>query len=135
MNPAAYGSTRLTNEQGIWVLLLEGEHDLATLPQLHQQMQQVCREGGIVVIDLTRTTFIDCRIVGWLLRWSERARRSDDLRLAVAIGHDGSFVRRVIDVLRATETIPCHETKAEALASLRAAMTFAVGAAPDFVCV
>jgi anti-anti-sigma factor len=134
MNPAAYGSTRLTNKQGTWVLLLEGEHDLATLPQLHQKMQQVCSEGTSVVIDLTRTTFIDCRVVGWLLRWSERARRSDDLQLAVAIGHDGSFVRRVIDVLRATETIPCHETTAEAFTSLRAAMTSA-GAAPDFVCV
>jgi anti-anti-sigma factor len=135
MNPAACGSTRLTNEQGFWVLLLEGEHDLATLPQLERQMEQVCREGTSVVIDLTRTTFIDCRVVGWLLRWSERARRTDDLQLAVAIGYTGSFVRRVIDVLRATETIPCHETRAEALTSLRAAMASAGGAAPDFVCV
>jgi anti-anti-sigma factor len=142
MNPTEYGATTLTNQDGTWVLTLEGEHDLTTVPRLEHQMEQVCSSGTSVVVDLTRATFIDCRVVGWLLRWSERARRIEHLHLAVAIGQDGSFAKRVIDLLNATEAIPCRATKAQALVSLRhsdvqlerASMTSAAGAASDLAC-
>ena len=118
MKPAAYGSARLTSQQGTWLLTLEGEHDLATLPGLEQQMQRLGSPGTRVVVDLTRATFIDCQVVGWLLRWSERARHIDDMHLAVAIGQDGSCAKRIIDLLNAAETIPCYATLIEALVSL-----------------
>lgn len=107
MNREEYGTTKLASQDGTWVLTLEGEHDLTTVPLLERQMEQVCASGTSVMIDLTRATFIDCQVVGWLLRWSERARRIDHLHLAVAIGADGSCAKRLIDLLNATGPIPC----------------------------
>ena len=143
MNREQYGTSGLTNQDGTLVLTLEGEHDLTTVPRLEHQMEQVCASGTNVVIDLTRATFIDCQVIRWLLRWSERARRIDHLHLAVAIGADGSCAKRLIDLLNATETIPCQTTMTEALVSLRhsdaqperASMYSAAGAASDPVCV
>ncbi len=143
MNRVEYGTTTLTNQDGTWVLTLEGEHDLTTVPRLEHQMEQVCASGTNVVIDLTRATFIDCQVVGWLLRWSERARRIDHLHLAVAIGADGSCAKRLIDLLNATGPIPCQTTTTEALVSLRhsdaqperESMSSAAGAVSDPVCV
>jgi hypothetical protein len=45
MNPEEHGATTLTNEDGTWVLTLEGEHDLTTVPRLEHQMKQVCSSG------------------------------------------------------------------------------------------
>ena len=143
MNREEHGTTKLASQDGTWVLTLEGEHDLTTVPRLEHQMEQVCASGTSVVIDLTRVTFIDCQVVRWLLRWSERARRIGHLDLAVAIGADGSCAKRLIDLLNATETIPCQTTMTEALVSLRhsdarparASMSSAAGAPSDPVCV
>jgi anti-anti-sigma factor len=143
MNREEYGTSELTNQDGALVLTLEGEHDLTTVPRLEHQIEQACASGTSVVIDLTRATFIDCQVVGWLLRWSERARRIDHLNLAVAIGADGSCAKRLIDLLDATGPIPCQTTMAEALVSLRhsdarparASMSSAAGALSDPVCV
>jgi anti-anti-sigma regulatory factor len=119
MNRVEYGTTKLTNQDGTWVLALEGGHDLTTVPLLEHQMEQVCASTTNVMIDLTRATFIDCQVVGWLLRWSERARRIDHLHLAVAIGADGSCAKRLIDLVNATGSIPCQTTMTEALVYLR----------------
>lgn len=48
------------------MLALEGEHDLSTPAQLEQRMNRVCGTSASVVVDLTRASFIDCRVVGWL---------------------------------------------------------------------
>ena len=71
MNVAAHGSARLTNQEGTWVLALGGEHDLSTLQQLEQRMNQVCGTSASVVVDLTSASVIDGRVVGWLPNWSD----------------------------------------------------------------
>jgi anti-anti-sigma factor len=117
MKPQKIGSTRVTNRDGIWVLALDGEHDLATLPMLERRMEQACASATSGVIDLTHATFIDCSVADWLLRWSERANR-DHAHLAVAVG-ETRIVNRVIDLLNVAGSVPCHATKAEARESLK----------------
>jgi anti-anti-sigma factor len=132
MTRPAYSSTNLTNHDAICVLALEGEHDIATVPRLEHQMQQLSGAATSVVIDLSQTTFIDSQVVGWLVRWSKPARRhSDHPPVAVVIGADGSFARRVIDLCSAVEMIPTHATTAEALASLERASPRPVTTTPE----
>lgn len=51
-------------------------------------MQQVCDSSAnaSVLIDLTEAVFIDCQIIGWLVRWCEHSRGSTTFRLCVATG-------------------------------------------------
>jgi anti-anti-sigma factor len=118
MTAYEHGKARLTREDEIWVLALTGEHDLATAPELEREMKQVEASGTSVVIDLTEASFIDSQIISWLLRWSERAAVSSHLRLAVATGGDGSITKRLIDLVGIADKLPCHETRADAVATL-----------------
>ena len=106
------GDTVWTRLAEAWLLTLTGEHDLATAPELQHQMQQVCDSSARarVLIDLTEAAFIDCQVLGWLVRWCEHARRSTTLRLCVA--------KRLIDLLGLDELAPCRASKSEALAVL-----------------
>jgi anti-anti-sigma factor len=117
--PTTSGGTAWTRLAEGWLLTLTGEHDLATAPELEHQMQQVCDSStnASVLIDLTETTFIDCQVIGWLVRWCEHGRRSPNFRLCVATG-DASVAKRLIDLLGLDELAPCRASKGEAVAML-----------------
>jgi hypothetical protein len=120
--PRPPGSVILTRQEDVWVLALRGEHDFATVRLLEDQMGRIGVPGAKVAIDATRATFIDCRVVGWLLHWSQRARDSDQFHLAVATGHSGSVTNRLLALLTRldlAETIATVATATEALDSLR----------------
>jgi anti-anti-sigma factor len=104
-------------QRDTWVLTLSGEHDLATVPELNGHMEDALRSDAPVVIDLTAATFLDCQVIGWLARWSQRAAERDQVQPAVVVGADGSAAARLFDVLDIAESIPitCVATKAEAL--------------------
>ena len=69
-------------------------------------MQQVCDSSAnaSVLIDLTEAMFIDCQVIGWLVRWCEHGRRSAKLRVCVATG-DASVAKRLIDLLTASTSL------------------------------
>ena len=117
--PATPGDTTWARLAEGWLLTLTGEHDLATAPELEHQMQQVCDSSAnaSVLIDLTEAMFIDCQVIGWLVRWCEHGRRSTNLRVCVATG-DASVAKRLIDLLGLDELAPCRASKGEALAML-----------------
>jgi hypothetical protein len=58
-----------------------------------------------VLIDLTDAAFIDCQVIGWLVRWCEHGRRSANFRVCVATG-DASVAKRLIDLLGLAELAP-----------------------------
>lgn len=112
------GSTRLIRQRDTWVLAVDGEHDVATVPGLEDQMERVVAHCTKLVVDLSSTTFIDSQVIGWLVRWHERTRHLDHLRLAVAIGCEGSPPKRLFDLLDLSKSIPSVATKAEAMESV-----------------
>ena len=113
------GDTAWTRLAEGWLLTLTGEHDLTTAPELEHQLQQVCDSSAnaSVLIDLTEAVFIDCQIIGWLVRWCEHSRRSTTFRLCVATGY-ASVAKRLIDLLSFDEIAPCRPSTSEALAVL-----------------
>jgi anti-sigma B factor antagonist len=63
-----YGETVVHNLPGDrWLVSLEGEHDLSTAEDLGHKLTAIFRTGTTVVIDLTRTTFIDSSTLGVMI--------------------------------------------------------------------
>ena len=96
------------------VAVLSGEHDVSTLPLLRQVLAPLNRDSGLlVVIDLSRATFIDAAVLTAL----------GDAEQAVT-GHGGQFgllpetaptVRRVLRADRMAAPPLCHRGRCRAL--------------------
>jgi anti-anti-sigma factor len=102
------------------VFTLNGEHDISTAPDLERTLAEVAASGTSIVIDLSEAAFIDSQVVGWLVRWSQRAADRPNLHVAISIGTDGAFAKRVIDLLGLTARLPCHPSKTDAVRHLAA---------------
>ena len=67
---------------GAYVVALAGEVDLYTAPELRRELFDVIRRGAKdVVVDLSRTTFIDSTTLGVLVDAARRLRPSGRVRL------------------------------------------------------
>jgi anti-anti-sigma factor len=71
--------------EGVFVIALSGEVDLYTAPEFKQQLIDAVAEGAKhVVVDLSKTTFIDSTtlgvLVGGVRRLRERPQHHQDLR-------------------------------------------------------
>lgn len=67
----------LTQQQlpGVTVIGVRGELDLLTCEQLEERLAQVRRPGDQLIIDLARTTFIDCSGLRTLMHANDRVRQ------------------------------------------------------------
>jgi anti-sigma B factor antagonist len=92
--PAAYS----IRDRGTGVIMLEGELDLAAAPELRTRLDGF--DGQTLVLDFTRTTFIDSAVLKELLRGRvELSERGVRLVLAGV----PTAVRRLMDLTRTSE--------------------------------
>ena len=89
----------VTNHLGgdLWVVRLEGDHDLGSAPNLRRTIDELFATGTCVAIDLTTATFIESSILGELIRARQRADRSPDEKLAV-VAPPGSNAAQLFDL-------------------------------------
>lgn len=82
--PATF-ATREGSPPGTWILSVAGEVDVATSPELRDQLHRLIDQGATgIVIDLSATTFMDSSGLGvlvGLLRRSKEEGRDDALVL------------------------------------------------------
>jgi anti-anti-sigma factor len=97
------------------VLALVGEHDLATVDALSDEVDRQFRETSHIVVDLTRATFVDSTVVCALALGGEHAHARSACRLAVVAPSD-SFVRKIFDTIDLRDIMPTYETLEDALA-------------------
>jgi anti-anti-sigma factor len=108
--PAAY-TIRLRDDAP--VLLLEGELDLASAPELRRHLDEY--DGDALVLSFQRTTFIDSAVLKELLRARvELAERGVRLVLAAV----PAPVRRLMDLTRTSELFEDADSVDEALTRL-----------------
>jgi anti-anti-sigma factor len=95
------------------VVLLRGEHDLATSAEVAGAVANLLGTFPSVVVDLSETEFIDCSIVHVL----EESRD-----LGRVLGHQvtfqirpGSLVERVLDLTGMLDALPVYRTRADAV--------------------
>lgn len=103
---------------GIWLLTLDGEHDISTVPRIERETREVWPSCGLMVVDLSAVSFIDGSVVNWLLR--TRGRLAEDGRHALRIvrGPPEGAVARVFEILRLDQEFACYRTREDALLRL-----------------
>ena len=108
--PAAY-TIRLRGDAP--VLVLEGELDIASAPELRKHLDEYTGDG--LVVDFKRATFIDSAVLKELLRARvELAERGVRLVLAAV----PAPVRRLMDLTRTSELFAHADSADEALTQL-----------------
>ena len=102
---------RREDETDVAVIVVEGEVDVATAPQLREALESLRGERKAVV-DLCETAFMDSTGLHVLLTASRAAR------VHVACLPAGP-VRRLFDLVVADELLKVHESRSAALAALQ----------------
>lgn len=106
-------------EGDVVVVLVEGEHDLYTVPTLRDRLDEALGRGGGVVVDLTRATFVDSSILGALLDARRRALETGT-GFAVSVGAEVEpGVQRILDITGLVPVLPVVNGLEAALAAVR----------------
>lgn len=109
-------------KQGVFVILVEGELDMNTAPELERQLEApLAASDSNLLIDLTRCEFIDSTGIALIVRTWQRLDREG--------GGDGSGrfvlcsinhqVQRLLKITGVDSSISMHEQRDAALAELR----------------
>lgn len=122
MNPAPFEATAAQLDDGVRVIVVRGELDLSTAPDLEGPLEEaIGSHDGSVLIDLTACEFIDSTGIALIVRaWQRLDKAADgDGSGRVVICSANDQVRRVLEITGLELSIPIHSTRDEALAALR----------------
>ena len=117
LDPQADFSMRRTSLSGETALVeLEGQIDLHTAPQLKEHLLAAIDDGAVnVIVDLSKTTFIDSMTLGVLLGAVKRLRpRGGQLRVICV---DPS-IRKIFEITLLDRVFSLHPTREHALERL-----------------
>jgi anti-anti-sigma factor len=103
--------------EGVTVLDLVGEHDLATMPLLDAKIREQAVLGRDVVVSLKDTDFVDSSIVATLFRAQREI--TDTGRGFVLHTDSESHILKTLGLTGVAQTIPCVDELTEAIALAR----------------
>jgi anti-sigma B factor antagonist len=99
---------------GVQVLTIVGDADLYTVPQLRERLLAAVEAGATtLVVDLTRTTFIDSTTLGALIGAVKRLRPAGGEVWIVASDRS---IRKIFEITLLDRVFPIFESREEALA-------------------
>ncbi|HEV2359266.1 MAG TPA: STAS domain-containing protein [bacterium] len=117
-----WAQVRHRTDDGVPIVALEGEVDLANVPELQNKiLQHVPNTAVGLVLDLSGATYMDSSGVHLLVELADRLR-SRRQRLAV-VAAAASFVRRVIELSQIPTIITVEADVEPALAHVRGPKT------------
>lgn len=109
---------RESHEDGVHILTLEGEIDLACSPELRDLLHEHARaKRPALVLDFAGVTYVDSSGLATLV---EYVRLSQDFGGRFALAAVVERVRTILDLVRLSEVFPVYATLAEAKAALAA---------------
>lgn len=120
MGQASLGSVAVQSVDGTAIIVLRGEHDLATVRLVEDALGRA-RSAGPVVVDLTDAAFIDSSIISVLVRYGHQVdggRAWSQLALVVP---PECFVRRILLLVSIDEVVPIFSRMSDATAAMRPA--------------
>jgi anti-anti-sigma factor len=104
-------------EPGVEVIIVTGEHDISTAPELERRLEVALESGHAVVIDLLGTTFIDSTVLRVLICAREEASERS-LGFRCALGEStGHGVRRLLELTGMAGRLEAVPTRADAIAA------------------
>lgn len=98
---------------GLWLLVLAGEHDLFTLPQVEQALGEIERGATGLIIDFSEATFIDSSTLRVVIRHAVKP-----LERVVVVAPPNTAPRRLFDLTLAGSRLPVCDTRENALRTL-----------------
>jgi anti-anti-sigma factor len=111
--PSVYAIEARTTPEGVVVLALEGEFDLAAAPTMRERLTEARAAGARgVVLDMTEVTFVDSSVLRELLR-AEAEMQSDGVPLVIAALRPP--VARLLELTHTAGLLTVAPTVAEAL--------------------
>lgn len=99
------GTLEVRRQDGVALIRLVGEHDMATATDLGDEIDEHVASGDGVVVSLMETEFIDSSIVRELYR-SDKALQAQGRRLVLHVA-TASIVRRVLEISALSAALPC----------------------------
>lgn len=118
------------SEDGVIVVLVEGEHDIYTAPTLRERLDEALGRAGGVVVDLTGATFLDSSILGALLDARRRAQEAG-VGFVVSVGDEVEpGVQRILDITGLVPVLPVINGRDAAVAAAREAQPPAASSPP-----
>ena len=106
-------------ENGVLVVALEGEHDLASRESVRGAIDGALDGGLAVVIDLRATGFIDSVVVAVFLEARKKAKQQN-LGLGIVLSDSPrNEVRRMFELSELTTVFRVHPSREAALQAVR----------------
>jgi anti-sigma B factor antagonist len=105
-------------ERGVVIAAVTGEIDISGVAQLRQRLYELADNGGTLIVDLNRVTFIDSAGLGALVGTAQRAAEHGGSLLAVCAQPQP---RRLLWMTGVDKRIPLAATVAGALMDQEAA--------------
>jgi anti-anti-sigma factor len=99
---------------GAAVVVLTGEHDLATRDGLHEVVFSLLETQELVVADLSTVQFVDSSTLGVLVS-AERQASAAGKQFRLQLGTE-PIVRRILEISGLLSILDCYPTRDEALA-------------------
>jgi anti-anti-sigma factor len=110
----AFAVSRCAGPEGITVMALSGELDIAAAPALRSQVDEAAGERA-VVLDLSGATFVDSSMLKELLRASAELARYD---VELVLAGVPPVVQRLLDLTRTTSLFTLAGDREAALRAL-----------------
>ena len=104
------------SEPGVTTVTLEGEHETFSVLEIERAIDEAVSRGDAVVIDMTKTVFIDSSIMAILLRGREEAHVAGTKLALVIDDSTGWPVQRLFEVTGLRSVFPIAATREDALA-------------------
>jgi anti-sigma B factor antagonist len=109
----AVDSQRVENE--VYLVTLSGEVDLYTAPELKKELLEAIDDGArTVVLDMTKTTFIDSTTLGVLVGGVKRLRELGGELSLVCRDHN---IIKIFEITGLDRVFSIHEERESALAA------------------
>ena len=110
------GEVVVERDRDVWVLTLRGEHDLATTPSLHEELERVFAAGSRVVVDLSEVEFIDSTVLAALAYGHDQVAGHEEHSLAVVVS-EGGVAGRLLTLTGLDRVPAAFETRDAAVVS------------------
>ena len=107
------------DSKGTWLVMLHGEHDLATRLLLDEQTRAIWPLCTVAVVDLSEATFIDSGVIRWLMSVEREFAEAGTFTLSIVEGPSGTVADRLFGLLRMRYAVDCYATREDALAQTR----------------
>jgi anti-sigma B factor antagonist len=121
VSPRSFEASSAELDGGVWVVIVRGELDLGTAPELEGPLEDAVGADEPVLIDLTECEFIDSTGIAILVRAWQRLANGGQSSDRMAICSANEQVRRVLEITGLEHSIPVLDSRDEALAALKSA--------------